>query len=152
MHKRIIIASAFILLIICTAKSQSAYFLSNPTLTPDAQTVIFCFEGDLWKAYVNNGQAVRLTAMQGNETSPRVSPDGKWIAFSGRQYGNADVFVMPINGGTINFYGSLPDNYKVVVSDNYPHIGKILSEDEAQLTVLAKQAFDLALFAKGMLK
>lgn len=90
--------------------------------------------------------------MQGNETSPRVSPDGKWIAFSGRQYGNADVFVMPINGGTINFYGSLPDNYKVVVSDNYPHIGKILSEDEAQLTVLAKQAFDLALFAKGMLK
>src|ERR1700759_1759170 len=39
--------------------------------------------------------------MVGYETSPRVSPDGKWIAFTGRQYGNADVFVMPINGGDI---------------------------------------------------
>jgi len=39
--------------------------------------------------------------MQGYETSPRVSPDGKWIAFSGRQYGNTDVFVMAANGGEV---------------------------------------------------
>ncbi len=84
-----------------TAQGGNAYFLSNPCLTPDGQTVIFAFEGDLWKANVNNGQATRLTAMQGYETSPRVSPDGKWIAFSGRQYGNADVFVMPVNGGEV---------------------------------------------------
>ncbi len=84
-----------------SAQDNSAYFLSNPSLTPDGQTVIFSFEGDLWKASVNNGQALRLTAMQGYETSPRVSPDGRWIAFSGRQYGNADVYVMPINGGDV---------------------------------------------------
>ncbi|MBL0183835.1 MAG: PD40 domain-containing protein [Chitinophagaceae bacterium] len=84
-----------------TAQDGKAYFLSNPCLTPDGQTVIFSFEGDLWKANVNNGQASRLTAMQGYETSPRVSPDGKWIAFTGRQYGNADIFMMPVNGGEI---------------------------------------------------
>ncbi|MBL7720529.1 MAG: PD40 domain-containing protein, partial [Chitinophagaceae bacterium] len=78
-----------------------AYFLSHPTLTPDGNTVIFAFEGDLWKAEVSNGQATRLTAMQGYETSPRVSPDGKWIAFTGRQFGNADVFVIPVNGGEV---------------------------------------------------
>jgi Tol biopolymer transport system component/C-terminal processing protease CtpA/Prc len=83
------------------AQNNSAYFLSNPTLTPDGQTVIFSFEGDLWKADVSNGQASRLTAMQGYETSPRVSPDGKWIAFTGRQYGNADIFIMPVNGGEV---------------------------------------------------
>lgn len=88
------IASAYV-------NGQSAYFMSNPCLTPDGQTVIFSFEGDLWKADVKDGHATRLTAMQGYETSPRVSPDGKWIAFSGRQYGNADVFVMPVNGGEI---------------------------------------------------
>ncbi|HMU09498.1 MAG TPA: S41 family peptidase [Ferruginibacter sp.] len=87
--------------VLVTAQDGRAYFLSNPCLTPDGQTVIFSFEGDLWKANVNNGQATRLTAMQGYETSPRVSPDGKWIAFSGRQYGNSDVFVVPINGGDV---------------------------------------------------
>ncbi len=84
-----------------TAQDNNAYFLSNPCLTPDGQTVIFSFEGDLWKANINNGQASRLTAMQGYETSPRVSPDGKWIAFSGRQVGNADVYIMAVNGGEI---------------------------------------------------
>lgn len=83
------------------SQKDNAYFLSNPTLTPDGQTVIFSFEGDLWKANVINGQASRLTAMEGNETNPRVSPDGKWIAFTGRQYGNADVFVMSLNGGEV---------------------------------------------------
>ena len=82
--------------------SQSnTYFLSNPTLTPDGQTVIFAYEGDLWKANVNDGNATRLTAMQGYETSPRVSPDGKWIAFTGRQYGNGDIYIMPVNGGDV---------------------------------------------------
>ena len=84
-----------------SAQDNNTYFLSNPCLSPDGQTVIFSFEGDLWKANINNSQAVRLTAMQGYETSPRVSPDGKWIAFTGRQYGNADVFVMPVNGGDV---------------------------------------------------
>jgi len=80
---------------------NNTYFLSNPTLTPDGQTVIFAYEGDLWKANVNDGNATRLTAMQGYETSPRVSPDGKWIAFTGRQYGNGDIFIIPVNGGDV---------------------------------------------------
>lgn len=84
-----------------TAQTADAYFLSQPCLTPDGQTVIFSFEGDLWKAGVKDGAATRLTAMQGYETSAKVSPDGKWIAFTGRQYGNADVFIMPVNGGDV---------------------------------------------------
>lgn len=84
-----------------SAQQHAAYFLSTPCLTPDGQTVIFSFEGDLWTASVKDKQATRLTAMQGYETNPRVSPDGKWIAFTGRQYGNADVFVVPVNGGEV---------------------------------------------------
>lgn len=92
-----------ILFISCctTAQTSEVYFLSQPCLTPDEQTVIFSFEGDLWKANVKEGLATRLTAMQGYETNARVSPDGKWIAFSGSQYGNGDVYVMPIEGGDI---------------------------------------------------
>lgn len=99
--KKILAAIVIFFSIVLTAQSQTAYFLSNPCLTPDGQTVIFSFEGDLWKANVSDGQAARLTAMQGYETSPRVSPDGKWIAFTGRQYGNADVFIIPVKGGEV---------------------------------------------------
>jgi tricorn protease len=99
--KKLLAIAALLLSVQLFAQNNSAYFLSNPCLTPDGQTVIFSFEGDLWKADVNNGQASRLTAMQGYETSPRVSPDGKWIAFTGRQYGNADVFIMSLNGGEV---------------------------------------------------
>ncbi len=89
----------FTAILLCS--QTNSYFLSNPCLTPDGQTVIFSFEGDLWKANVNDGNATRLTAMQGYETSSRVSPDGKWIAFTGNQYGNPDVYVIPASGGEV---------------------------------------------------
>jgi len=85
-----------------TANAQNnTFFLSQPSLSPDGQTVYFSFEGDIWKASVKDGNATRLTAMQGYETNAKASPDGKWIAFTGRQYGNADVFIMPANGGEV---------------------------------------------------
>ena len=55
-------------------------------------------------------------------------------------------------GGGMNFYGSMPDTYKVSINANHKFVNKILSADEAQQTVLAKQAFDLALLAQGLLK
>jgi tricorn protease len=83
------------------AQQPGSYFLSAPSLSPDGQTVVFSFEGDLWKASVANGEAVRLTAMQGYETNARISPDGQWVAFTGRQMGNPDVYLMPLAGGEI---------------------------------------------------
>ncbi|MCK9640672.1 MAG: S41 family peptidase [Prolixibacteraceae bacterium] len=83
------------------AQSVEPYFLSSPSLTPDGKTLIFSFEGDIWKASVKDGVATRLTAMQGYENGAKVSPDGKWIAFTGRQYNNSDVYIMPAEGGEV---------------------------------------------------
>jgi len=83
------------------AQTNEVYFTSYPTLTPDGKTVIFSYEGDLWKVDIGNPAAVRLTAMQGEETNAHVSPDGKWLAFSSNQFGNNDVYVMPLAGGEI---------------------------------------------------
>ncbi|SIO08362.1 S41 family peptidase [Algoriphagus halophilus] len=80
---------------------KSPYFTFSPTLTPDGETIIFSYEGDLWKVSINGGQAYRMTAMEGEETRPSVSPDGKWLAFSAEQFGNMDVFIMPLEGGEI---------------------------------------------------
>src|SRR5690606_22045096 len=55
-------------------------------------------------------------------------------------------------GGGMNFYGMMPDNYKVAVNGNHKLMDKILQEtDEQQQIKLAKQAFDLALLSQGML-
>ena len=60
---------------------------------------------------------------------------------------------MAAMGGGMSFYGSMPDNYKVVVNGNHKLISRILQDDneDAQAT-LAKQAFDLALLSQGLLK
>jgi Tol biopolymer transport system component/C-terminal processing protease CtpA/Prc len=93
-----------LLSIICLQKfvlSQNAnpYFASYPSLTPDGQTLIYSYGGDLWKAAADGGPSMRITAMQGIATNPRVSPDGKWLAFSNSQFGNFDIYMMPLNGG-----------------------------------------------------
>lgn len=64
-------------------------------------TVVFVSGGDIWKAPVSGGEAVRLTLHDGEELYPRISPCGKWVAFTGEYDGNADVYVMNIYGGKI---------------------------------------------------
>jgi len=54
-------------------------------------------------------------------------------------------------GGGMGFYGSMPDNYKVVINANHKLISKILESPEEGQSQLAKQAFDLALLAQGLL-
>lgn len=91
----------FFTVISIQAQKNQAYFTEKPTLTPDGSNIIFSYEGDLWKVSSNGGDAYRITAMEGVETSPSVSPDGKWLAFSSNQYGNNDVYIMPLKGGQI---------------------------------------------------
>jgi molecular chaperone HtpG len=55
-------------------------------------------------------------------------------------------------GGGMNFYGSLPDTWKVTVNANHKIISKILSAAEEQQAAMAKHVFDLGLLAQGMLK
>jgi molecular chaperone HtpG len=55
-------------------------------------------------------------------------------------------------GGGMSFYGSMPDTYKVAINANHKLVNKILTAEEGQQTMLAKQAFDLAMLAQGLLK
>lgn len=76
-------------------------FISHPSPDPNGTNIYFSYEGDLWRVSSDGGEAVRITAMRGEETHPRVSPDGQWLAFSGSQDGNANLYVMPLSGGEI---------------------------------------------------
>lgn len=70
---------------------------------PDIQgnTIVFSSGGDLWKVPAEGGTACRLTFSDGRESYPEISPDGSLVAFTGEYDGNADVYVMNINGGDI---------------------------------------------------
>jgi molecular chaperone HtpG len=58
-----------------------------------------------------------------------------------------------LGGGSMSFYGNMPDMYNLVVNSNHPLITKILDEkDIEKQSTLAKQAADLALLSQGLLK
>lgn len=77
------------------------YFASQPTLSPDAKQLYFCYDGGIWQVPANGGTAARVTAMTGYQSHPKMSPDGKWLAFSADEQGNQNVYVMPVEGGAI---------------------------------------------------
>ncbi|REC71836.1 peptidase S41 [Chryseobacterium elymi] len=99
--KKIFISLLTAFSIIQISAQEKSYFLSSPSLSPDGKTAYFAYGGDIWKVDSNGGNASRITALDGEEINPRISPDGKWLAFSSNQYGNYDVYIMPVEGGTI---------------------------------------------------
>jgi len=71
--------------------------LRQPAIYGD--TIVFVHAGDLWVTSTSGGATRRLTSHPGLEQRPKISPDGKWVAFTGQYDGNPDVYVIPIGGG-----------------------------------------------------
>ncbi|MCG9910359.1 MAG: molecular chaperone HtpG [Flavobacteriales bacterium] len=58
-----------------------------------------------------------------------------------------------VGGGGMSMFGNLPESYNLVLNTNHPLMGKILTEsDENAREKVAKQAIDLALLGKNLLK
>ena len=79
---------------------------------PDVQgnLIAFVYAGDIWTVPATGGDARRLTSHEGLELFPKISPDGKWIAFSGEYGGNRQVYVIPVEGSTprqLTFYNDV---------------------------------------------
>ena len=74
-------------------------WLRYPAISPDRQTIVFAFKGDLYRVSAEGGVAVPLTIHEAHDYLPVWSHDGKSIAFASDRYGNFDVFVMPAAGG-----------------------------------------------------
>lgn len=92
----------FLLLFPLAIQAQdSLFFATQPTLSPDAQDIYFCYDQGIWKVPAAGGTAARITAMPGYQSYPKVSPDGKWLAFSSDEQGNDNVYIVPVAGGNI---------------------------------------------------
>lgn len=61
--------------------------------------IVFEAGGNLWRIRTQGGTAIRLTADSGYDSHPLLSPNGRWIAFSGWYEGSTDLYLMPAKGG-----------------------------------------------------
>jgi tricorn protease len=99
-----------------------ARMLRFPDVSGDR--IAFVYAGDIWVVSKSGGMANRLSTPKGQETFPRFSPDGRWIAFSGNYDGNMDIYVVPSTGGIPRrlTHHPFPDR----MLDWYPDGGTIL--------------------------
>ncbi len=72
-------------------------YLRHPTLHGD--TIAFVSDDDLWQVGASGGLARRLTAGLAEPSTPSLSPDGRWLAFVGRDEQHPEVYLMPADGG-----------------------------------------------------
>ena len=97
--RRTIIASLLMMATVASSAADNLRFASRPSLSPDGKQIYFSYDGDIYSVPTSGGQATAVITMPGNQDSPLVSPDGKWLAFSSDIQGNNDVYVVPVTGG-----------------------------------------------------
>ncbi|HXG70164.1 MAG TPA: hypothetical protein VNJ04_06060, partial [Gemmatimonadaceae bacterium] len=67
-------------------------------VTPDGQSIVFELLGDLYKVPMGGGDAARVTDGFPFDAQPRVSPDGKWIAFISDRSGSDNLWISKMDG------------------------------------------------------
>ncbi|MEJ2627808.1 MAG: Tricorn protease like protein, partial [bacterium] len=61
--------------------------------------ITFVYGGDIWIMPKTGGTAIQVTHSPGEESWPRFSPDGEFIAYTANYNGNQDIYVIPVLGG-----------------------------------------------------
>ncbi len=96
--KKLIFALLFLSIISIGFSYGEARLMRFPDINGDLVT--FVYAGDIWTVPASGGTAKHLTSHEGMELFPKISPDGKWIAFSAEYSGSRQIYVMPSEGGT----------------------------------------------------
>ena len=92
------IATTILAFTATSASAQETLLLRSPSVSTDH--IAFAYGGDVWVADRDGAHPQRLTVNQDIEMTPLLSPDGKWIAFTGNYDGNFDVYIIPATGGS----------------------------------------------------
>ena len=92
--------SVVVALTTATATAQeNPLWMRYPAISPDGETIVFSYKGDLYTVAATGGQARQLTTNAAYEAWPVWSPDGRQIAFASDREGNFDVYLINREGG-----------------------------------------------------
>jgi tricorn protease len=78
-------------------RSAGAAIPRFPSIHGD--TIVFSSGGNLWSVGRDGGVARRLSSDVGPDIMPRISPDGRTVAFTGSYNGENEVYLIPVEGG-----------------------------------------------------
>ncbi|MDE3270374.1 MAG: PDZ domain-containing protein [Pseudomonadota bacterium] len=82
-----------------SAQSSTQGYCRFPSVHGDM--LVFICDDDLWTAPLTGGVARRLSTNLATVSSPRLSPDGELLAFTGCEEGSDEVYLMPATGGEV---------------------------------------------------
>jgi len=102
-------------------------YLSQPSIFRDI--VMFVSDDDLWCVNLDHPDllARRLTTSKGRVRTPKISSDGKWVAYSSDETGEFDIYIIPSEGGATRrltwmgyayVAGWVDENQIVIVSEH----------------------------------
>jgi len=86
-----------VLLVMAPLTATCASLIRFPQ--PFGDRIVFVANGNVWSIPKSGGTAVRLTSASGQDMFPRVSPDGRWIAYTEASNAGTDIWVIPAAGG-----------------------------------------------------
>ena len=150
--RRLLILTLAILAVSSTGNAQKRAFtindvyrikgISDLAVSSDGRTIIYAVSStdlprakrtsQIWIASADGSQARLLTQDTTNQSSPRFSPDGKWVfVIKGDSAGDQNLFVVPTSGGATRQVTRIgtgisdavwsPDGSRIVFSsDVYP--------------------------------
>ena len=94
--------------------------VSDPQVSPDGTQVAFvvtrmyrkenCYRSGIWTVPVAGGEPRPLTAGTARDSTPRWSPDGRWLAFLSTRGGDKpQLWYLPADGGEARQLTNLPE-------------------------------------------
>ncbi|HRF58349.1 MAG TPA: S41 family peptidase [Fimbriimonadaceae bacterium] len=87
--------------LVTTVAAQPIRRAKHPAVSPDGRTMIFSWQGDLWRVPTGGGEAERLTVHAGDDVFPKWMPDGSRIVFASDRHGSYDLFSMRPDGSDL---------------------------------------------------
>jgi tricorn protease len=98
MKKTLLLTLLFLMSIFAFA-DDNPLWMRYSVISPDGNTIVFAYQGDLFTVPAAGGEATLLTYHEAYDSKPVWSPDSKYIAFASRRYGGYDIFLVPAEGG-----------------------------------------------------